>query len=919
MRWKNIERLFVSAIFFTCVILSTGTFASADKLDVIRAAISKKGAKWIAGETSVSKLTDHEKKRRLGLIKPTETGLAAPEMNRVLSLDAPLTEVPASLDWRANGGYYVTPVKNQGNCGSCWAFATSAALESYNLIKDNTPGFDDNRAEEILVSCAGAGSCNGGYISTASSFIRDTGLPPESYFPYTSSSSDDSCSNAVSGWQDLTSRVDSWEYITTYSASVDVIKDALYIYGPLVTTFDVYNDFYSYSSGVYEYTTGSYLGGHAVLLVGYTDDESVDGGGYFIVKNSWGTWWGEDGYFNIAYSQVGSPVYFGEWTIAYKQSTQPSAPSNLTATAASASQVNLQWTDNSNKEEGFEIERCSGSGCSNFALIATVGSNTTSFSNTDLTANTTYKYRVRAYNADGDSVYSNTATAVTPAIQRTLTVGKSGTGAGSVFGTGISCGSDCTETYTDGTSVTLTATANTGSVFTSWTGCNVANGSTCTVFMTGNKNVTATFTLSQRTLTVGKSGTGAGSVSGTGISCGSDCSQSYDYGTSVTLTATPDTGSKFTSWTGCDSANGSTCSVTITTNRSVTAAFALENYTLTATKTGNGSGTLTASGLSCTGNTCTGSYTYNTPVSITPTPDSRSTFSGWTGCDSTSGNTCVVAVTAAKSINAAFALKKHAVKIVKPGKGTGSVAGTGISCGADCSEDLDPGTVVSLSATPEPGSVFAGWSGGGCSGTGACEVTVQNASIDITAFFNVIGSMSVDIGTIGTQIAIAGSGFGDRKGKVLVGDTATKIITWSDSSIVFEIRKPLIPGPYEVTVQPRENKFYAAMGGSDMFTVKAPENVSIDADLGLPGDQIEIAGNYFGSKKGKIYLEDQVSGLTRSCRVISWSMDPATGESSVIFTVPKPRGYVPGVATSYTLSITNKIGTATAAVPFTIN
>ena len=191
MRQEKMKRVFISAIFIACVIFLTGTFASAGKLDEIRAAIHTKGAKWNAGDTSVSKLSDHEKKRRLGLIKPTRTELAGTDVDKVVSLDAPLTGLPASLDWRANGGYYVTPVRNQGSCGSCWAFATAGALESYNLIKDNTPGFDDNRAEEILLSCASAGSCSGGYISSASSYIRDTGLPPESYFPYTSSSGDD--------------------------------------------------------------------------------------------------------------------------------------------------------------------------------------------------------------------------------------------------------------------------------------------------------------------------------------------------------------------------------------------------------------------------------------------------------------------------------------------------------------------------------------------------------------------------------------------------------------------------------------------------------------------------------------------------------------------------------------------------------
>jgi hypothetical protein len=95
----------------------------------------------------------------------------------------------------------------------------------------------------------------------------------------------------------------------------------------------------------------------------------------------------------------------------------PAAPTNLTATAVSSSQINLAWTDNANNETGFKIERCQGSGCSNFAQIATTGANVTTFSNTGLTASTSYSYRVRATNLGGDSAYSNTASATTPANQ----------------------------------------------------------------------------------------------------------------------------------------------------------------------------------------------------------------------------------------------------------------------------------------------------------------------------------------------------------------------------------------------------------------------------------------------------------------------------------------------------------------------
>ncbi len=93
--------------------------------------------------------------------------------------------------------------------------------------------------------------------------------------------------------------------------------------------------------------------------------------------------------------------------------TLPAAPSALSATAASSTQINLAWTDNSNNEDGFRIERCQNAGCSTFTEIATVAANVVSYQNTGLTAGTTYQYRVRAYNTAGNSGYSNTASATT--------------------------------------------------------------------------------------------------------------------------------------------------------------------------------------------------------------------------------------------------------------------------------------------------------------------------------------------------------------------------------------------------------------------------------------------------------------------------------------------------------------------------
>jgi hypothetical protein len=92
----------------------------------------------------------------------------------------------------------------------------------------------------------------------------------------------------------------------------------------------------------------------------------------------------------------------------------PAAPTNLVGNAVSATQINLSWTDNSTNEQGFSIERCTGNNCTNFAQIAQVGANVRTFNNTGLTNNTFYRYRVRAFNASGNSAFSNIVTVKTP-------------------------------------------------------------------------------------------------------------------------------------------------------------------------------------------------------------------------------------------------------------------------------------------------------------------------------------------------------------------------------------------------------------------------------------------------------------------------------------------------------------------------
>ena len=211
-----------------------------------------------------------------------------------------------------------------------------------------------------------------------------------------------------------------------------------------------------------------------------------------------------------------------------------------------------------------------------------------------------------------------------------LTVAKEGNGSGRVASNpaGIDCGGDCTEDYPYGTVVTLTATANAGSSFSGWTGACTGNG-VCQVTMDAAKAVTATFAVNQVPLTVAKEGNGSVTSKPPGIDCGNNCTANYPYGTVVTLTATANTGSSFSGWTGACTGNG-VCQVTMDAAKGVTATFALNHYPLTVGKEGNGSVASKPPGIDC-GNTCIANYLYGTVVTVTATANAGSSFSGWTG------------------------------------------------------------------------------------------------------------------------------------------------------------------------------------------------------------------------------------------------------------------------------------------------
>jgi alpha-tubulin suppressor-like RCC1 family protein len=249
------------------------------------------------------------------------------------------------------------------------------------------------------------------------------------------------------------------------------------------------------------------------------------------------------------------------------------------------------------------------------------------------------------------------STTLTVAGRPILTVVSTANGIVTSSPSGIDCGATCSAAFDPGTVVTLAAAPVGGSLFTGWNGCDAVSGTTCTITLTADRSISARFILP--TLTVTKAGNGRGSVipSVAGLNCGPAddvCIATYTAGTALNLTATPAAGSRFDTWSGCDSTNAAVCSLTMNTSRSVVPAFRLQ-FVLTVNKTGIGGGTVTSSpgGINC-GSTCSAVYDSDTVVTLTATPAMLSVFNGWTGCDTVSGAACTVRMSAAKSVAADF-------------------------------------------------------------------------------------------------------------------------------------------------------------------------------------------------------------------------------------------------------------------------
>ncbi len=203
---------------------------------------------------------------------------------------------PDAFDWRDKG--YVSPVKDQGSCGSCWAFSTVANLEGQYY---KGKGKMVTLSEQMLVDCDTYDSaCNGGLMENTFTWLKENGgIMTDADYPYAgykqTCKSDPSkyVDMTITGYKKLGSSSSTWDPVDE-----DEIKEFLYETGPLAVALNA-NPLQTYTGGILDKTSSQCpISGmnHAVTMVGYGSESGKD---YWIIKNSWGKSWGEDGYFRI--------------------------------------------------------------------------------------------------------------------------------------------------------------------------------------------------------------------------------------------------------------------------------------------------------------------------------------------------------------------------------------------------------------------------------------------------------------------------------------------------------------------------------------------------------------------------------------------------------------------------------------------
>jgi len=275
---------------------------------------------------TVSELLNISEKCTVGVQKPSGTNLNNG------NIECRDTDLPDHFNWRdKDGSDWMTPVKNQGSCGSCWAFSAVGVVEpQYNIFMKN-PDLDLDLSEEYLVSdCYNAGSCCGGWHYEAINFTKDSGIPDEACLPYVDGTgcscygdtcdsncnyrtggacSDTTCSDRCSNWSTRLKYINETGSVPN---DIETIKVYLIEKGPLSVAIGMGQDFGGSfdGNGIYRCSDDNDVN-HAVVITGYNETDD-----YWIVKNSWGSGWIDEGYFKVGYGEcaIETMVYYANHT-----------------------------------------------------------------------------------------------------------------------------------------------------------------------------------------------------------------------------------------------------------------------------------------------------------------------------------------------------------------------------------------------------------------------------------------------------------------------------------------------------------------------------------------------------------------------------------------------------------------------------
>jgi hypothetical protein len=209
--------------------------------------------------------------------------------------DSQLDELPSSFCWRnINGTDFTTPIKNQAPAPTCEAYALVSAVETLVQYELGYP-FDCDLSEAHLFFYAGGTTDWGVRVIDACEYLIEHGVPDEGCYPDPHRPYDPDSNDSLAGWENRTVKITEWGWVEN---SVDSIKHALVEHGPLIVCILQRNDFLRYRGGVYTpHRWMEIQSGHVVTLVGYDDADEC-----WILRNSAGTGWGEDGYARISYS-----------------------------------------------------------------------------------------------------------------------------------------------------------------------------------------------------------------------------------------------------------------------------------------------------------------------------------------------------------------------------------------------------------------------------------------------------------------------------------------------------------------------------------------------------------------------------------------------------------------------------------------